>query len=104
MTLTLDDDDVKDDNDNDVNDDNDNDVWRMQIERAGGSCRLWPLCPDDNARAHRLHDDDDDDINNYDDGNLDDDNFDDDNARAHQLTTFRRARRHSSFFVSKSLH
>ena len=55
------DNDVNDDNDNDGNDDNDNDVGRMQIERAGGSCRLWPLCPDDNARAHRLHDDDDDD-------------------------------------------
>ena len=79
-----DDDDGKDDNDNDVNDDNDNDVGRMQIERAGGSCRLWPLCPDDNARAHRLHDDDDD--INYDDEDIyDDNNYDDDNARAYQL-------------------
>ena len=50
----------------------------MQIERAGGSCRLYPLCPDDNARAHRLHDDDDD--INYDDDNYDDDNYDDDNC------------------------
>ena len=28
------------DNDDDVKDDIDNDVGRMQIERAGGSCRL----------------------------------------------------------------
>ena len=56
----------KTDCDCDGNDDNDNDVGRMQIERAGGSCRLWPLCSHDNARAHQLHDDDDDD-DDYDD-------------------------------------
>ena len=84
MVLDNDDDDDEDDNDhekdddNDDNDDgndNDNEVLGMQIERyeADRSCRLWPLCSDDNARAHQLHHDDD---CNFDDGGA--------NARAHK--------------------